>query len=198
MRRSFIGTRGKDVEAIEIPPLLELGDKDKVNIYSTADEEEEGKPIINVTEKRQEKGKRMIFKSIEDWVEVEETGTFADSDQTKLGIFTRGQSICIGITLINLRVGTFRMAHVSSSKSLLISKKDSEFYIGYTEVDASDLYAVITSKATININEVIGYLKQNLPKKLNDEHIWWYSVKTAFDSISSAVDCNGYFGEVYI
>ena len=196
MRRSFIGTRGKDVEAIEIPPLLELGDKDKVNIYSTADEEEEGKPIINVTEKRQEKGKRMIFKSIEDWVEVEETGTFADSDQTKLGIFTRGQSICIGITLINLRVGTFRMAHVSSSKSLLISKKDSEFYIGYTEVDASDLYAVITSKATININEVIGYLKQNLPKKLNDEHIWWYSVKTAFDSISSAVDCNGYFGEV--
>ena len=196
MRRSFIGTRGKDVEAIEIPPLLESGDKDQVNIYSTADEEEQGKPIINVTERRQEKGKRMIFKSIEDWVEVEETGTFADSDQTKLGIFTRGQSICIGITLINLRVGTFRMAHVSSSKSLLISKKDSEFYIGYTEVDASDLYAVITSKATININEVIGYLKQNLPKKLNDEHIWWYSVKTAFDSISSAVDCNGYFGEV--
>ena len=138
----------------------------------------------------------MIFTSIEDWVEVEETGTFADSDQTKLGIFTRGQSICIGITLINLRVGTFRMAHVSSSKSLLISKKDSEFYVGYTEVDASDIYAVITIKATININEVIGYLKQNLPKKLNDEHIWWYSVKTAFDSISSAVDCNGFFGEV--
>ena len=56
MRRSFIGTRGKDVEAIEIPPLLELGDKDQVNIYSTADEEEEGKPIINVTKRRQEKG----------------------------------------------------------------------------------------------------------------------------------------------
>ena len=197
MRRSFaIGSRGKDVEPIEIPPLLVMGNKDKVNIYSTADEEEAGKPVINVTKKAQDKGKRMIFTSIEDWVEVEETGTFADSDRTKLGIFTRGQSICIGITLINLREGTFRMAHVSSSKSPLISKEDSEFYIGYTEVDASDLYAVITSKATININEVIGYLKQNLPKKLNDEHIWWYSVKTAFDSISSAVDCNGFFGEV--
>ena len=156
MRPSFaIGTRGKDVDAIEIPPLLVTGNKDKVNIYSTEDEEEAGKPIINVTERGKEEGKRMIFTSIaKDWVEVEETGTFADSDQTKLGIFTRGQSICIGITLINLHEGTFRMAHVSSSKAPLISKKDSTFYIGYTEVDASDLYAVINSKATININDI--------------------------------------------
>ena len=139
---------------------------------------------------------RMLFESVEGWVEIDTTNTFEDAVPNDPGLFTRGQFICVGVTLIEMTPGNVwtkaRMTHISSTQALMIKNNDKQFYTGYTGVDGDNLYAQIGSKDHMNIDQLVGYLKVNLPQ-LRDDHIWSYTANVG--RASSAVSNDGFFGE---
>lgn len=159
-------------------------------------------PIIQPNENVTETGHldnqpRMLFDSVEGWVNVDKTNTFKDAGPNDPGLFTRGQFICIGVTLIEIAPGgnmwtKARMAHISSTQASMIKDNGKGFYTGYTQVDGSQLYAQIGSKELMNIDQLVGFLQDNL-KQLRNDHIWSYTADVG--AASSAVSRDGLFGE---
>ena len=138
----------------------------------------------------------MVFASVNGWVFVQQTGTFLDAGTGNAGIYTSGQFICIGVTLVDWSGAAWnkaRMAHISSSKASLIRNNDKGFYTGYTDVASDNLWLMIGSKTNVNVTEIAGFVQKNLPQ-LQDDHIWSYQVNTS-NALGSAVSNTGFFGE---
>lgn len=173
------------------------------NFY-TADVTQQGQPNVNITTIGNRGGPRMFFQSTDGWVQAPGATArqFADAGPNDPGLFTLGQWICIGVTLINWGGNgwqTARMVHISDYRSSMITGNTYGFYqnddADYTAVDSDDLYVVVSSKGPPSqIENVIAAVKSNLPN-LRDDHIWGYMAEIGAGSIGSAVSSNGYFGE---
>jgi hypothetical protein len=166
-----------------------------VNVY-TGSADEAGPPDVSYNDVGHRNGPRMRFAGAAGWVQVSGAGTFKDAPQEAPGIFTTGQFICIGVTLVEW-VGVAwkraRMGHVSSVQASLVADKAKGFYAGYTDVDGASLRVVIGSKTNLNLGVLVGRIRENLPQ-LREEHVWSYQVNTA-QALGSAVSADGLFGE---
>ena len=172
------------------------------NLY-TADIAQQGEPDVRITEKGLRNGPRMFFQATDGWIEAPGATArqFADAGPNDPGLFTLGQWICIGVTLIDwsgANWDTARMVHISDYRSSMIQNNGEGFYkndtTDYTAVDGDNLYVVITSKSLRQLEGVTAAVKANLPQ-LQDDHIWCYLAETGTINIGSAVSNNGYFGE---
>lgn len=166
-----------------------------INRY-TADPAHTIDPDLPVTEVGSREGPRMRFGSVAGWIEVRNAGNFADAGAGDPGLFTRGQFICIGVTLIQWDGASWaraRMAHISSTRASLIRDPGSAFYTGWTAVPGDRLWLVVGAKSGIAFGELVGFVESALPN-LQSAHVWEYAISTT-ESIGSAVSVRGLFGE---